>query len=123
LKMLPVVLCGKNSYGNQVNWKSFLSEVTRAPTVKPTRSLKRYSTWAKAAYDLVKSSYGDCVDGIPPASRPALAGAWTKSFPNGRVYFAVRPPPLSFVKPLMLSRITNGPLFGSPEALQPGQVP
>src|SRR2546421_12669123 len=83
--MLPVVLCGKNSYGNQVNWKSFLSEVTRAPTVKPTRSLKRYSTWAKAAYDLVKSSYGDCVDGIPPASRPALAGAWTKSFQNGGV--------------------------------------
>src|SRR2546430_12690615 len=82
--MLPVVLCGKNSYGNQVNWKSFLSEVTRAPTVKPTRSLKRYSTWAKAAYDLVKSSYGDCVDGIPPASRPALAGAWTKSFQKDR---------------------------------------
>src|SRR5256884_3333928 len=25
-KMLPVVLCGKNSYGNQVNWKSFRSE-------------------------------------------------------------------------------------------------
>src|SRR5205823_237190 len=47
--MLPVVLCGKNSYGIQVNWKSFLSEVTRAPTVKPTKS---YAAFAQIEYGL-----------------------------------------------------------------------
>ena len=42
---------------------------------------------------------------------------------KSRVYRAVKPVAFSRVKPLMLSRITNGPLFFRPLALQPGHVP
>ena len=48
--------------------------------------MKRYSTWANPAYDLVSRLYGERVAGTEPGGASvAPGGVWTTSFQYGAV--------------------------------------